>query len=636
MSLAGRWGLAAVGVFVVLSVATLVAWEAADRNPVTGDEPHYLVMADSLVSDRSIEVTDAYEREFRDADIYSPGLAPAGARPDRENAHAVNGDRGAFSVHSYGLPAIVALPFAIGGVFLAKLTTIAIAAAGGWVAWRMSERHAGSAVERSTALAVVMGAMGFVIASTQLYPDLPAGVLALAGLAAIQRREVNGESNEGDQVDDDGRVHPALIVGLLAVMPWLHIKTAAAAVLLTAVLVVQEWRRHHDPKRSALTLTPLAVSGVALIAYNAWAFGQATGPYSDGALQIGGMPVTVFAGLYVDQFQGMFVQNPALLVALVALVPFVRRFPMTGAALVVTHLSFVVPNAMHENWYGGFSLAGRFGVSGAMVLVPVAVFGISEALARRRTVLPIVLLGLLAVYQGVQFVRYAIAGRDLYNDLRVLPEVYPSHLPALRSVLPMFYRAEWALRFAPNVAALIACAALLVVGAMAWTRRSSQGLIRSRGVALLAFAVIAVVVGAAAASEPHTVIRTPGRALEVANGERRGEIAVATGDGGIVTFGPYVRVGDGPHSFEVRYRAEVDRSLDDEIAGDWVLRAVGVDDALGNGALIGADTMLVDGLVFDVPTELAGRQFELQTATPPDVELDVIEVVIQVAASSEP
>ena len=101
--------------FVALGLGTLFSWTHQNWYPVTGDEPHYLVMADAIVEDRSFEQTAAYEREFDARTIYPGGLAPAGSTADESTTHGVEGPHGLYNVHNVGLPALISIPFLVAG-----------------------------------------------------------------------------------------------------------------------------------------------------------------------------------------------------------------------------------------------------------------------------------------------------------------------------------------------------------------------------------------------------------------------------------------------------------------------------------------------------------------------------------------
>lgn len=55
---------------VAACAALAVWWTAADRLRTTGDEPHYLIIAASVLRDGDLDVTNNYEEDARTAEIY--------------------------------------------------------------------------------------------------------------------------------------------------------------------------------------------------------------------------------------------------------------------------------------------------------------------------------------------------------------------------------------------------------------------------------------------------------------------------------------------------------------------------------------------------------------------------------------
>src|SRR5512139_2875207 len=108
-------------IYLVASLAVLALWTKSDWNRVTGDEPHYLVMAKGIGKYGSLEQTLPYREEFEKDEISKFGLGPYGAEPTPENAPVIAGPHGLFNVHNIGLPLLLALPFMVGGIVGSKI-----------------------------------------------------------------------------------------------------------------------------------------------------------------------------------------------------------------------------------------------------------------------------------------------------------------------------------------------------------------------------------------------------------------------------------------------------------------------------------------------------------------------------------
>ena len=94
-------GLIVVGVAFLVNLVALIVWNARGLYGLSGDEPHYLVISDSLWSFRSFDVSAAYLKEALIPQFYSLGLAPSGVSlgSDWSWGHVVESSNGVFSWH---------------------------------------------------------------------------------------------------------------------------------------------------------------------------------------------------------------------------------------------------------------------------------------------------------------------------------------------------------------------------------------------------------------------------------------------------------------------------------------------------------------------------------------------------------
>jgi hypothetical protein len=102
-------------------LSPLVAVHSRQQFTPAGDEPHYLLIAHSLVVDHDLKVSNNYEQ----ADYltyYAGPLRPHYAPPARDGS--------LYSGHAPGLPVLVAPALAIGGYRAVVLWVAAIAAVG--------------------------------------------------------------------------------------------------------------------------------------------------------------------------------------------------------------------------------------------------------------------------------------------------------------------------------------------------------------------------------------------------------------------------------------------------------------------------------------------------------------------------
>ena len=189
------------------------AWRAAPMIP-GGDEPHYLIITQSLLIDHALTIDDVHRRgDYR---AYYPTELQPHVQMRGKNGRI-------YSVHAPGLPALVAPAFVLGGYHAVVGFLILIAAAGSALAW-----HVGWLATRRTdaawfGWAAVTLPVTAIFQSFTIYPDGVGGVLTLTGLWALLRADDESKSGET-------RLRPWLLHGAaLALLPWLHSRFAVLA-----------------------------------------------------------------------------------------------------------------------------------------------------------------------------------------------------------------------------------------------------------------------------------------------------------------------------------------------------------------------------------------------------------------------
>ena len=599
-----------LGLYFALAVTALLVWDADDRHAVTGDEPHYLVVASAIAHDHTFENSAAYAREFRSREIYPGGLAAPDATPTPANTHAISGPHGLYNVHNVGLPMLLALPLAAGGVLAAKLAMVALNSAIVGACWAATSLFTDRARARAWATSVAAVAAPFVFAAGQVYPDVLAGSIVLFGLcrfAALER---------------DRRAAPtALAAGLLAGAPWLQVKFAAVVLLIGAALAVRGYLATRSRAAVVAVAAPLLTSFAALALYNWYAFGQVTGPYGDEAVEPGARGAMVLAGLHVDVNQGWLWQAPAWLVGVAALGALIVRRQAVGALTLAAYLVLLVPNALHPNWYGGDSLSGRFfWTAGAVLLLPtVAGLSVLERRYRPLAVAVTLVAGVALVWQySVAVFGDAVLVR---RGLSTMARNYPIHWGPLGQLMPKLYAVSWAW------AQPVMWAALAIVPAALWI-----GLSGPRGrhpwsvrVGPLALAIVATFVLGVAFRAPDRSEFALGHLSHQVGGKAGDGWSVDAGSPGFMVYGALVTLDDGRYEVRLEYRSDAESGT--TIGTTDVLRWPQGDE-IAALPVIGTDGAWHD---LEVPFEVnAGQalfEFRLHSNGLADVELADLTVV---------
>jgi hypothetical protein len=350
--------LATLAVYASLVPWTLRVWQR------TGDEPHYLLAAHSLVVDRDLDLRNNY-----DAGDYLSFW-----NGDAIDRHVVERPGGVQLLsHNAGLAVLLAPAYAVGGhagvAYLLALIGALVAAEVYALA------HALSGDARAAALAWLGVAFTPPVLwyAFQIYPELPG---ALATIVAVRQLLAAGVRRS------TGLGYAATALALAA-LPFL----SGRFVLVWAVLIVAVAVRARR-SRSGGWLTVLAAGLVALLAYlgaNALAYGSASPAASyQGETAIGVDPAFLFErsargllGWLLDMQRGLLWWSPVYVLAFAGLVRLARA---RSAAVLLVAAPLGVTLAASALW-GGFWLAWEMGPRFLVVALPAAGAAMASAWA---------------------------------------------------------------------------------------------------------------------------------------------------------------------------------------------------------------------------------------------------------------
>ena len=360
----GRLTALLVGVAIVVAGAALVALDArATYNArVSADEPQYLLTAISLGEDLDLDISDEIAaeryRSFHEVRL-DPQTRPLGVAGQE------------LSPHDPLLPALLAPAVRVGGWAGAKLLLGTIAGLTAsltvWVAVRRFHVAPTTAAVVVVAFAVSPPLVSY---GTQIYPELPAAGVTMAGLAAV--------------TGPLGR-RGAAIAGLAVVaLPWLAVKYVPVAAVL-ALAAIERARRGDRPRIAGVLVALLAVAAVGYLVihqrvYGGWTVYASGDHFVDGEFRvIGSDPDYVgrsrrLVGLLVDRGFGLVPWAPAYMALVPALIWMARRRPAGWAPVVgVVAATWVSATwlalTMHGWWWPGRQLV--VGLPAAVVAVTV-------------------------------------------------------------------------------------------------------------------------------------------------------------------------------------------------------------------------------------------------------------------------
>jgi hypothetical protein len=328
--------------------------------PPNGDEPHYLVVAQSLLLDGDLRVANNYDRADYAA-YYSGFLRPHFSRP------GIGGTQ--YSVHAPGLPAFVAPAFALGGYRGVVLWIAACAAFGTFLVWRAGYLLTGEAGSAWFGWAAVALTAPVVLHGTLVYPDPLAGVVLAAGTLALVA--ANGRRVDGQMFGDAGRApwtpSYSMILGLaIGSLPWLHSRLAVPAAVLGALLGLhvsfgERWSRSRGRHILALCSPLLLLAGAWLVFFRlTYGTFNPAAPYGDQSpLELRSI-VNGALGLLADQEFGLLANAPVHLLALVGLGVLAWRSRRLGFELLAVVAPYAIVSSAFPLWWAGSSAPARF------------------------------------------------------------------------------------------------------------------------------------------------------------------------------------------------------------------------------------------------------------------------------------
>ncbi|MGD9905867.1 MAG: hypothetical protein AB7U83_20530 [Vicinamibacterales bacterium] len=344
----------------------------------SGDEPHYLVIAQSLWRDGDLRIENNHTRgDYRE--YFGRELDPHYLTRGRDGE--------IYSIHPVGMPVVITPVFALGGYTLTVAFFVLMSAVAAALAWRWVAALAGGYGPATLAWAAIAWSAPFLINAFTIYPEVPAALAMAAAMPLVVRAQPGSAAWHGWAVG-----------ALAALLPWLSTKYAPMSAALVAVAVARRWWPLHRGVAGASwvggaapIVLPYAAGLAAWFAffYVYWGTPRPQAPY--GAMVQTSLLYTVFGvpGLLFDQEYGLLVYAPAYVLAGFGLWTMVRRpGPLRRVGLEVGLLfaALIGTVGAFRIWWGGSAAPGRPLMSGLLLLMlPMAVqIGSARAGSARR------------------------------------------------------------------------------------------------------------------------------------------------------------------------------------------------------------------------------------------------------------
>ncbi|HEY3121207.1 MAG TPA: hypothetical protein VGL15_11330, partial [Vicinamibacteria bacterium] len=302
-----------------------------------GDEPHYLTMAHSLLTDQDLDLADEFaKREY--AAFFAGTLQPH-TSPASPPGHI-------YPVHTPGLPVLLLPGYALGGYAGARLLMSALAALTTAIVYRLVRETSRNDAAAAAVWALLTFTPPLPFYAVALYPETPAA-LATALFLWLAR--------------SDPSPRRVVLAGIVAAaLPWLHPKLLPLAALGLLLVLLRRGKTVPRIVAVALLLGSLALLLDLLHAlYGRYSLSAAYGPGFSSDVSVSHLPRGA-AGLLFDRQYGLFLVSPVWALAVPGLAAlWYRRTGDALRAMLLGGATFVV-GAAFSMWWGGACPPARF------------------------------------------------------------------------------------------------------------------------------------------------------------------------------------------------------------------------------------------------------------------------------------
>jgi hypothetical protein len=361
------------------------------NNPPSGDEPHFLIISQTLLKYHSLNVMLDYQHG--DYYLFYPvAIAPHVAR---------NTSGQLLPLHSIGGPILWLIPYyllgRLGAVFfiscVSVLTIVNIYRF--LLVMKVSQTYA------------FMVSLAYAVASpVYIYSHLTFIEPIGAFICIYVARKI---------FQDELKVSDLIISSvLLGILPWVHIRFAFFEMVLFFALLYKIYvqNKGRNMKYYLYYILPVTILFIVLEIYNYKIWGSLNPTINEiNDIHNGSRPFVVapfngILGVFFDQEFGLFVNFPIFILLVPGIVLAARR-KFLGSNLLVLILSipYILLFTSFESWSGGWGPPARF----ILVLLPLYSFYLAYILEHSSKILSSVIFGVAIVYGTI------------YNILSVMP-----------------------------------------------------------------------------------------------------------------------------------------------------------------------------------------------------------------------
>ena len=327
---------------LLTSLISLLATRTYVNHPVTGDEPHYLLMDYSLIHDGDLNLRNNFLNKdyLRYYPAYiDPTLQVGSGQVSNNSSHW-------YSIHGIGLPLILA-PFVWldgkdGAVFAMVIMSVVVI----WLTYVWSKL-----ITRSNKLGVISAASllacyFFNGLAGYIYPDIPIAAMTLAALIIFEKHRTR-------------HLYQFWIGGILGILVLLHFKSLAIAAPMIVAITYVLWKEKREIPWAVYFPFFVIISLFFLFTHRWFGVWNPSQIYPS-TVNLGASPVHIVSALLFDSLRGLLIYNPILLVIFIGLPIWLAR---NKRSLLVT-LFCLLPSigllSVFNQWQGGDAPTGRY------------------------------------------------------------------------------------------------------------------------------------------------------------------------------------------------------------------------------------------------------------------------------------
>ncbi len=407
-------------------------------NPVTGDEPFYLMTAISLIHDHDLDESNNYDQKdywqfaptcqqmskphwglvgekpiFNVSGVFAPGL-----RDDcgsdyglpLKNAsvlppHFSKGVKqpGSYTKHGIGLSVLIAPAYAVGGRPLVVVFLVMLTALLGVNLWLLAFETTGSRRMAWLTWLIMLFSAPFICYAFLIFPATPAGLLVVYSWRRL-RLSARAQQFHLPEYQPNTALNATMIGLCIAVLPWLHSLYLTLSFMLVFYWLAGSrlggwlsgprrfnWRQLLPVgwSRGAIVglLAPVLISGGLFIGYYLYLYGSPVPNVQDHAGFAGPLDIPAgILGLLFDQKYGLLMYAPFYLLGAVGVWLMSRRLSDTEEMaarrsdliwLAAVSLPYLLLISDYNQWWGEWCPPARYLVP----VLPLLAVPLSLALA---------------------------------------------------------------------------------------------------------------------------------------------------------------------------------------------------------------------------------------------------------------